>query len=124
MSNHGETKSSRRPALAALGAGLALVACCVLAPLVIGALSRSPEVLDVETAITKQTLTGGEAMIRAAQHDGIVRPDLDPALTIALMSGGIRQAMLGALTREDRPTPDALTEAIWSFMAAALRPAS
>ncbi|CAN7199142.1 MBL fold metallo-hydrolase [Devosia sp. LjRoot16] len=73
---------------------------------------------------TNQTLTGGEAMIRAAQHDGIVRPDLDPALTIALMSGGIRQAMLGALTREDRPTPDALTEAIWSFMAAALRPAS
>jgi len=94
------------------------------APLVIGALSRSPEVLDVETAFTNQTLTGGEAMIRAAQRDGIVRPDLDPALTIALMSGGIRQAMLGALTREDRPAPDALTEAIWSFMAAALRPAS
>lgn len=92
------------------------------APLVIGALSRSPEVLDVETAFTGQTLAGGEAMIRVAQRDGIVRADLDPGLAIALMSGGIRQAMLGALSREDRPDPDALTDAIWSFMAAALRP--
>lgn len=92
------------------------------APLVVGALSRSPEVLDVETAFTSQTLAGGEAMIREAQRDGIVRPDLDPSLAIALMSGGIRQAMLGALSREDRPDPDALTDAIWSFMAAALRP--
>ena len=37
MSHAGEAKSSRRPALAALGAGLALVVCCVLAPLLIGA---------------------------------------------------------------------------------------
>jgi len=37
MSRPGEAKSSRRPALAALGAGLALIVCCVLAPLLIGA---------------------------------------------------------------------------------------
>jgi Ca2+/H+ antiporter len=37
MSDTGEAKSSRRPALAALGAGLALVVCCLLAPLLIGA---------------------------------------------------------------------------------------
>jgi hypothetical protein len=37
MSPPGEAKSSRRPALAALGAGLALVVCCVLAPVLIGA---------------------------------------------------------------------------------------
>lgn len=93
------------------------------APLVIGALSRSPEVLDVETAFTTRTLAGGEAMIRAAQRDGVVRPDLDPTLVIALMTGGIRQALQRVLTRENRPDPDALTAAIWSFMAAALQPA-
>lgn len=92
------------------------------APLVVGALSRSPEVLDVETAFTVRTLAGGEAMIRVAQRDGIVRSDIEPALTIALMSGGIRQALLGALTRDDRPEPAALTDAVWGFMAAALRP--
>lgn len=37
MSGAGEAKSSRRPALAALVAGLALIACCLLAPLLIGA---------------------------------------------------------------------------------------
>lgn len=37
MSRPGEAKSSRRPALAALGAGLALAVCCVLAPVLIGA---------------------------------------------------------------------------------------
>jgi membrane protein implicated in regulation of membrane protease activity len=37
VSHPGEAKSSRGPALAALGAGLALIVCCVLAPLLIGA---------------------------------------------------------------------------------------
>lgn len=92
------------------------------APLIVGALSRSPEVLDVETAFAARTLAGGEAMILSAQRDGLVRSDLDPSLAIAMMSGGIRQAMLRALTREDRPDPAMLTEAIWSFMAAALHP--
>src|SRR6185312_13474007 len=35
------------------------------APLVIGALSRAPEVLDVETAFTSQQLAGGARMIGA-----------------------------------------------------------
>ena len=107
---------------ARIGAYVAFHYAHPFAPLIVGALSRSPEVLDVETAFTAQTLAGGAAMIRAAQRDGVVRLDLDPGLVIALMSGGIRQAMLGALTREDRPDPAALTDAIWSFMAAALRP--
>lgn len=109
---------------ARIGAYVAFHYAHPFAPLVVGALSRSPEVLDVETVFTTRALTGGETMIRAAQRDGSVRPDLDPALAIALMSGGIRQALLGALSREDRPDPGALTEAIWSFLAAALRPAT
>ena len=37
VSHPGETKTSKWPALAALGGGLALVVCCVLAPVLIGA---------------------------------------------------------------------------------------
>jgi hypothetical protein len=37
MSSPSEAKSSRGPVLAALAAGLALVVCCVLAPVLIGA---------------------------------------------------------------------------------------
>ena len=91
------------------------------APLVIGALSRAPEVLDVERAFTNKQLAGGARMIEAAQRDGIVPDHIDPHLTIALMSGGIRQALVGALTSEQRPDPEKLTDEIWAFMAAALR---
>ena len=90
------------------------------APLVIGPLSRAPEVLDVEIAFTGRQLAAGARMLQAAQRDGIVRDDIDPDLTIALMIGGIRQALIGALTSERRPDPTKLTDDIWAFMAAAL----
>ena len=91
------------------------------APLVIGTLSRAPEVLDVEKAFTDRQLAGGAQMLIEAQRTGAVPDDLDPHLTIALMIGGIRQALIGSLMREPRPDPEKLTDAIWAFMAAALR---
>jgi AcrR family transcriptional regulator len=91
------------------------------APLVIGALSRAPEVLDVERAFTTKQLAGGARMLEAAQRDGFVPDHIDPHLTIALMIGGIRQALIGALTGEQRPDPEKLTDEIWAFMAGALR---
>lgn len=91
------------------------------APLVIGALSRSPEVRDVETAFISRQLAAGASMIEAAQRDKIVSTDIDPHLAIALMIGGIRQALIGALTRERQPDPEELTSQVWSFVAAALR---
>ncbi|MGV8832275.1 MAG: TetR/AcrR family transcriptional regulator [Devosia sp.] len=91
------------------------------APLVIGTLSRAPEVIDVETAFTNRQLAGGAKMLIAAQRNGSVPSDFDPHLTIALMSGGIRQALLFAMAQEQRPSPEKLTDDIWCFMAAALR---
>jgi AcrR family transcriptional regulator len=91
------------------------------APLVIGALSRAPEVLDVETAFTNRQLTGGACMLEAAKRDGIVPDHVDPHLTIALMIGGIRQALIGALMSKQRPDPEKLTDEIWAFMSGALR---
>src|SRR5258708_33733960 len=70
------------------------------APLVIGALSRAPEVLDVERAFTTMQLAGGARMLAAAQRDGFVPDHIDPYLTISLMIGGIRQALSGARTGE------------------------
>jgi len=91
------------------------------APLVIGALSRAPEVLDVERAFTNKQLAGGARMLEAAQRDGFVRDHVDPDLTIALMIGGIRQALISALMSEQRPDPENLTDELWAFMAGALR---
>src|SRR5258705_11931829 len=91
------------------------------APLVIGTLSRASEVLDVERAFTNRQLAGGARMIEAAQRDGFVPDHIDPHLTIALMSGGIRQAVIGALISVQRPDPEQRTDEIWAFMAGALR---
>ena len=91
------------------------------APLVVGALSRAAEVLDVEQAFTKRQLTAGAHNLRAGQRDGVIPTGLDPRLTIALMIGGIRQALIGALTSSHRPDRDELTDKIWVFVAGALR---
>jgi AcrR family transcriptional regulator len=91
------------------------------APLVVGPLSRAAEVLDVEQAFTKRQLAAGAHNVRAAQRDGVIPTNLDPRLTIALMIGGIRQALIGALTKTQRPDRQELTEKIWIFIAGALR---
>ena len=82
---------------------------------------RAPEVLDVERAFTNKQLAGGARMIEAAQRDRFVPDHIDPHLTIALMIGGIRQALIRALMSEQRPDPEKLTDEIWAFMAGALR---
>lgn len=91
------------------------------APLVVGALSRAPEVLDVETDFTRRQLAAGARMLQAAKNNGLLPDDIDPRLTIALMIGGIRQALIGALSSENRPDPEKLTNDIWLFISAALR---
>ena len=91
------------------------------APLVVGPLSRAAEVLDVEQAFTKRQLTAGAHNLRAGQRDGVIPADLDPRLTIALLIGGIRQALIGALKSSHRPDPAELTDRIWVFVAGALR---
>jgi AcrR family transcriptional regulator len=106
---------------ARIGAYVAFHYAHPFAPLVIGALSRAPEVLDVETAFTNRQLAAGARMLEKAQRDGIVSSAIDAHLTIALMIGGIRQALIGSLMRVPRPDPERLTHDIWSFIAAALR---
>ncbi len=91
------------------------------APLVVGPLSRAAEVLDVERAFTRRQLVAGAHNLRVAQRQGVIPADIDPHLTIALMIGGIRQALIGALVKGQRPDRAALTEKIWTFITGALR---
>ena len=91
------------------------------APLVVGPLSRAPEVLDVEQAFTRRQLTAGAYNLRAGQRDGVIPADLDPRLTIALLIGGIRQALIAALTGGRRPDRAELTGKIWVFVSGGLR---
>jgi hypothetical protein len=75
----------------------------------------------VEQAFTRRQLIAGAHNLRAGQRDGVIPADLDPRLTIALMIGGIRQALIGALKATHRPDRAELTDKIWVFVAGALR---
>ena len=91
------------------------------APLVVGPLSRAAEVLDVEQAFTRRQLVAGAHNLRVGQREGVIPADFDPRLTIALMIGGIRQALIGALVKGQRPDRGELTDKIWLFITGALR---
>lgn len=91
------------------------------APVIVGPLSRAAEVLDVEQAFTRRQLVAGAYNLRTGQRQGVIPQGFDPHLTIALMIGGIRQALMEALAKERRPDRGALTEKIWVFIAGALR---
>lgn len=91
-----------------------------LAALMVGSLSRAHEVQDVEAAFTDKQLRSGTRMIAVAQDEGILSKAIDPELTMALMVGGIRQALHSALRQEPRPDAQGLADKIWLFMAAGL----
>jgi AcrR family transcriptional regulator len=91
-----------------------------LAALMVGALSRAHEVQDVEAAFTDKQLRSGARMIAVAQDKGILSKAIDPELTIALMVGGIRQALHSALRQEPRPEAQGLANKMWLFIAAGL----
>ncbi|UYQ73529.1 TetR/AcrR family transcriptional regulator [Pelagibacterium flavum] len=104
-----------------IGAYIAFHYADPFALLVIGSMSRAPEVLDVEKAFTDRQLAAGARMLDEARRLGVISDDADPHLTIAMMIGGIRQAVVGALMQDPRPDPENLTNDIWAFMSAALR---
>jgi hypothetical protein len=70
MSAHGEAKSPKGPVLAAVGTGLAVILCCLLAPVLIGAtwmLSLAPL---VEAALVVVALGLGVTALRRHRADG------------------------------------------------------
>lgn len=92
-----------------------------LAPLIAGRLSREPEVLDVENAHMDALLETGARNIAQGQKLGVVNPRLDPAITVALLMGGLRQAINSAVTSPTRPSRKSLLTNIWKLTEGALQ---
>ena len=90
------------------------------APLVVGRLGREPEVLDIEGAHMSALLEEGARNIAAGQKLGVVSSALDPKITVALLMGGFRQALVVALFATPRPSREALLDQIWTFSQGAL----
>ncbi len=92
-----------------------------LAPLIAGRLAREPEVQDVERAHFDALLEAGARNIAQGQNYGLVDASLDPAVTVAMLMGGIQSAMNHALLSPQRPSEACLLEQIWAFISNALR---
>ncbi len=92
-----------------------------LAPLIAGRLAREPEVLDIEQAHMDALLELGARNIAQGQRQGVVAPELDPAVTVALLMGGQRLALDQAVLADPRPAREDLLDHIWSFTINALQ---
>lgn len=92
-----------------------------LAPVVLGRLSREPEVAAVEARWIAREIELAARNLERGQCSGEIPADLDPGLAGAMVLGGIRQA-LGAVLSRAAPPPQALVaEELWRFVAAAVR---
>ena len=92
-----------------------------LAGLVISTLARDPEVAGVEAARWKGMIEAAARNLAKAQRRGQIAADIDPALTAALINGGIRHAIGQSLAMRPRRTREAMVEEIWNFISRALR---
>jgi AcrR family transcriptional regulator len=92
-----------------------------LSRLVISTLGRDPEVAALESARWAELIEAAARNLEKAQHRGQIANDIDPALTAALINGGIRHAIgLGLHARPRRPQ-EAMVQEIWSFVSRALQ---
>lgn len=89
---------------------------------VLATLAREPEVAAAEAPFMEELVTAAERNLRAAQRDGEIAADLDPGIAAAVIMGGIRYAVLRALSRTegDRPDRAALAEELWRLVSSAV----
>jgi AcrR family transcriptional regulator len=92
-----------------------------LAPLIISTLGRDPEVSAVEAGLWRETIDAAARNLAHAQARGQIARDLDPQLAAAMVCGGVRHAVGLGLGSRKRPSQAALVDAIWTFIARALR---
>jgi AcrR family transcriptional regulator len=92
-----------------------------LSGLIISTLARDPAVAALETARWGALIEASGRNLAKAQRRGQVAADIDPALTAAMINGGIRHAIGLALSKRPRCTRLAMVEEIWNFVSRALR---
>jgi len=92
-----------------------------LAPLVLGRLSREPEVAAVEAARIAGHIALAADNIELAQQRREIPSDLDAHLLGAMILGGLRQAIGQALAMPHRPARERLAGQLWQFIAGTAR---
>ncbi|MDV2079912.1 TetR/AcrR family transcriptional regulator [Marinobacter xestospongiae] len=91
-----------------------------LSPLIAGRLAREPEVLDIERAHMEALLVEGARNIAQGQKLGLISPDLNPNIVVAMLMGGLRLAIDQAVLAEERPSSSDLLAQVWRLTSHAL----
>jgi AcrR family transcriptional regulator len=92
-----------------------------LSRLIISTLARDPEVAALEAARWGALIEASGRNLAQAQRRGQIAADIDPALTAAMINGGIRHAIGLGLSSRPRRTREAMVDELWSFVSRVLR---
>lgn len=92
-----------------------------LAPVILGTLSRTPEVAAAEAERTRVMIELSAKNIENGQRNGEIGANVDPLIAGAAILGGIREACAVALTQSKKPDREKLADNLWTFIAGAVR---
>jgi AcrR family transcriptional regulator len=93
-----------------------------LAPIVLSTLTKEPSIAAIEQRRLDRQIAEATKNLRKGQAGGEVSPDIDPELVGAMILGGTREVLRHALARRRRPKRQAVTDELWRFVVAAVRP--
>lgn len=104
-----------------LNAAIAFLYHDPVAPIMLGKLSGSAEVVAAEAARRESMIEMAAFNLSRAQESGDIPADINPGIAAATIVGGVRQATSKALASPEPPNPDKLALHLWSFISGALR---
>jgi AcrR family transcriptional regulator len=91
-----------------------------VAPVMMGKLSSSAEVIAIDTGRRAAVVKTAARNVAQGQRHGFIAGEIDPDVAAAAIIGGINQAVAQAISSRKRPPSDQLTEQLWSFIAGGL----
>lgn len=92
-----------------------------LAPIIVGRLGGSAEVVALEASYRSAMVEQAFRNISEAQKAGQIDSAIDATVAAAAIIGGIRQAVATALASKKPPSPEDLVRQLWSFIAGGLQ---
>jgi AcrR family transcriptional regulator len=91
-----------------------------VAPVMMGKLSSSAEVIAIDTGRRAAVVEMAARNVAQGQRRGFIAADIDPKVAAAAIIGGVNQAVAQAISSRKRLASDQLAERLWSFIAGGL----
>jgi AcrR family transcriptional regulator len=88
-----------------------------LAPIMLGKLSGTAEVMAVEASRRASIIEGAARNIRYSQERGEIDAELDAGIAAAVITGGLREAVARVLTQPGSMSAEDFMRQAWAFIA-------